>query len=129
MMRDKLLPHADTEHAVDLVLGDLEAKGFLSDERFAQSYVRTKGQRYGALRLRFGLREAGISDSIIESELAAFKSMELQQALLVWARRFAAPPESIQERARQERFLLQRGFPPGTLRRLEASGFADPDLS
>ncbi|MEY3969574.1 MAG: hypothetical protein RL617_587 [Pseudomonadota bacterium] len=129
MLRDKLLPHADTEHEVDLVLGDLEAKGFLSDERFAQSYVRTKGQRYGALRLRFGLREAGISDSIIESELAAFKSKELQQALLVWARRFAAPPESIQERARQERFLLQRGFPPGTLRRLEASGFADPDLS
>jgi len=129
MLRDKLLPHADTEHEVDLVLGDLEAKGFLSDERFAQSYVRTKGQRYGALRLRFGLREAGISDSIIESELAAFKSKELQQALLVWARRFAARPESIQERARQERFLLQRGFPPGTLRRLEASGFADPDLS
>lgn len=129
MLRDKLLPHADTEHEVDLVLGDLEAKGFLSDERFAQSYVRTKGQRYGELRLRFGLREAGISDSIIESELAAFKSKELQQALLVWARRFAAPPESIQERARQERFLLQRGFPPGTLRRLEASGFADPDLS
>ena len=129
MLRDKLLPHADTEHEVDLVLGDLEAKGFLSDERFAQSYVRTKGQRYGALRLRFGLREAGISDSIIERELAAFKSKELQQALLVWARRFAAPPESIQERARQERFLLQRGFPPGTLRRLEASGFADPDLS
>lgn len=129
MLRDKLLPHADTEHEVNLVLGELEAKGFLSDERFAQSYVRTKGQRYGALRLKFGLREAGVSDSIIEAELAPFKSTELQQALVVWARRFSTPPTSIEERARQERFLLQRGFPPGTLRRLEASGFAEPDLS
>jgi regulatory protein len=129
MLRDKLLPHADTEHELNLVLDELEAKGFLSDTRFAQSYVRTKGQRYGALRLKFGLREAGVNDSIIEAELAAFKSTELQQALMVWARRFSAPPESIEERARQERFLIQRGFPPGTLRRLEANGFADSDIS
>jgi regulatory protein len=41
----------------------------------------------------------------------------LSRAREVWRRRFDGPPETAQERARQTRFLLARGFSGEVVRR------------
>jgi regulatory protein len=120
----KLAPHAESEEALEAVLDELVEKGFLSDARFAEALVRVRGERYGAARLALELREHGVPQDRSHEALESAKSTELARAQQVWARRFGLPPDSLEARAKQIRFLISRGFAPDTLRRLEANGFA-----
>ena len=43
---------------------------------------------------------------------------ELDSARAVWLKRFGKPPASRRERARQARFLEQRGFDPEVIRQV-----------
>lgn len=48
----------------------------------------------------------------------ALAGTEFDRALLVWRRKFGAPPADLAERARQYRFLAQRGFDGETIGRV-----------
>lgn len=113
--------------AVEAVLDELERLGLLSDERFAESWVRTRGGRLGAVRLRQELREQGISDTLIAAALSQSDGSEAQRAFEVWQRRFGEAPQTPQERARQQRFLIQRGFEPSAYTDLARRGFQPPE--
>jgi regulatory protein len=123
----KLSQHAESPEALDAVLDELTQKGFLSDTRFAQALVRIRGARYGVARLALELREHGVSPQCAQEALEPATSSELARAHAVWLRRFGCPPESLEERARQSRFLMSRGFAPDALRRLAAANFEPPD--
>ncbi|MBA1147471.1 regulatory protein RecX [Ectothiorhodospiraceae bacterium WFHF3C12] len=97
---------------VSEVLSDLEGRGLLSDERFAEEYVRYRYNRgYGPLRIRAELRERGVDDGISDRWL---DDPELDWAAAARAarrKRFGdAGPESLPERQREQRFLNYRGF-------------------
>jgi len=90
----------------------LREEGLQSDARFAEVYVRSRAQRlYGPSRIRMELRERRIAEDLIEQALAEAGIDWAQQMRELIRRKFGRqPPETIAERAKQQRFLAYRGF-------------------
>ncbi len=112
-LADKLGQRGYDEVDIEAVLDDLAAAGWQSDERFAEAYVRARWQRgEGPLRIAQALRQRGISAALVRASLEPFDmqhwAVVIEQA---WRKRFAGQlPQTAQEKARQQRFLLSRGF-------------------
>lgn len=116
---------ADAATRVDRLLDELAAAGWLSDTRAAESLVSTKASRFGASRLRRMLAERGVEREAADAALEQARATEFQRALEVWRRRFGEPATDASGRARQQRFLLSRGFPAAIVRRITGG---DSDL-
>ncbi|MCD2167641.1 recombination regulator RecX [Comamonas koreensis] len=121
-LQGKLAPHVEEGEDLAAILDELEAKGFLSAERFVDSVIHTKAARYGASRVLQELRHKGVDAELIADARERLRSTELQRAREVWQRRFGSPPESPQERARQMRFLASRGFGGDVVRKVLRGG-------
>ena len=114
------------------LLDEFEAKNWLSDRRFAESYVADHRRREGAVKLAHALRQRGVADEVIAEVLSALNTRhdddsEVARARNVWRKKFAAPPGSQQERAKQMRFLQGRGFSIETIRQAMTSEDTDDD--
>ena len=111
----KLQPHADDEAggALEALLDELQAQGWLSDARFAEALSRNRSTRQGVARIRAELRQRGVSAEQVEQATAALAGSEAERAQQVWQKKFGQPPLDASERARQIRFLLGRGFATG----------------
>lgn len=114
-LRGKLLPHATDEASLDALLDDLEATRLLSDRRYAEVVAQSKGTRYGVASLARTLSRQGVAPELAAEALAPLRMTERERALEICRRRFVEPPADLRERARQHRFLLGRGFDPGTV--------------
>ena len=114
----KLTPHGESTDQLKSLLDDLEAKKLLSDRRFTEVLARSRGERFGSARVRQELRAHGISDSLVRDAVSELARTELQRARAVWRRKFGAPPADAAEKARQMRFLAQRGFSSDVIRRV-----------
>ncbi|MCZ8252901.1 MAG: recombination regulator RecX [Hylemonella sp.] len=102
-------------------LDELQAKGYLDEQRAAESLVHRRAGQLGAARLRQEMQDKGLARELIDRTLAELKESELARAREVWQRRFGAPPAGAQERARHTRFLLARGFSGEVVRRVLGS--------
>jgi regulatory protein len=100
------------------LLDALVAARLLSNERFAESLVHRRAERFGVATIRHEMRTHGLDEALVQAHVAALERTELERARAVWQRRFKAPPESPADRARQSRFLLARGFSAETVRRV-----------
>jgi regulatory protein len=101
---------------VELLLDWLEAKRFLSSERFVESRVHAREARFGNLRIR---NELAQHDLALPPEVASrLAETEMARVTAVRERRFGALPRDAAERAAQSRFLVARGFSPELIRRL-----------
>jgi len=92
------------------LLDDLEAHGWLSDERAATQLVHARRGRYGSQRIAHELRQKGIPESLIDEAMPQLQESELEAAHAVWQKKFGVPPQDQKEKARQVRFLQSRGF-------------------
>ncbi|MEO7056762.1 MAG: RecX family transcriptional regulator [Caldimonas sp.] len=101
---------------VDALLDWLAANGFLSDERFVESRVHAREERFGNLRIRSELAQHGVAAPPEVAE--ALAASELGRAAAVRERRFGAVPASPADHAAQARFLAGRGFSPEVVQRL-----------
>jgi len=72
-------------------------------------------ERYGNLRIRQELAQHGVAPS--EETLRQLRESELDRARAVWQRKFGTPAADGTERARQMRFLAQRGFSADAIRK------------
>jgi regulatory protein len=97
---------------VDALLDEFEAKHWLSDRRFAESWVADHLARAGSVKLAFELRQRGVGEAIIDAVLAEARDGEVERARAVWQKKFGAPPADLAEKAKQMRFLQGRGFAP-----------------
>jgi regulatory protein len=114
----KLASHG-TPDDIAIVLDQLQQSGLLSDRRYAEGFLRSRGARFGAASLRHRLRSKGVSADTVEASLAdADLPLELERARDVWAKKFGVPPGDPREWARQARFLQSRGFSGDVIRRL-----------
>lgn len=114
----KLSPHGCIED-IEFVLAELQRHNLQSDTRFAESYVRSHGERFGVAKLRHTLRSKGIAGEVVEAELGSGDlADESARARAVWARKFAAVPADGKEWAKQARFLQSRGFSTDVIRRV-----------
>ena len=95
---------------IALLLDDFEERNWLSDRRFAESYVADHRARAAASSSPTTLRQRGVSDSIIETVLNDNRDSELDRAREVWKKKFGSLPGNSHERARQIRFLQSRGL-------------------
>jgi len=114
----KLAPHAESSEQVERLLDELETKKLLSDRRFTEVMARSRGERFGAARIRQELRAHGISDPLVREAVGDLVRTELQRAREVWRKKFDGAPADAAERARQMRFLAQRGFTSEVIRRV-----------
>lgn len=118
----KLAQAGFDEADVGALLDAFEQKNWLSDRRFAESWVADHRAKAGSVKLAYELRQRGLSDSIIESVLGDNRDSELERAREVWRKKFGAPPADATEKARQMRFLQSRGFTSEAIRRVLADG-------
>ena len=125
------LAGADREE-LSALLDEFEAKNWLSDRRFAESYVADHRRREGAVKLAHALRQRGIADALIAEVLSELNTRhdddsEVARARNVWRKKFTMPPSSQQERAKQMRFLQGRGFSIETIRQAMSTEDVDDD--
>jgi len=92
------------------VLDDLERVGHLSAERFVESLVRRRTAKYGLRRVEQELGEHRIEARLSAPALEALRLTETDRAWEAWLRRFGQAPADLADRARQQRFLVARGF-------------------
>ena len=108
----KLSARGAERAAIAPVLESLEHDGLQSDERYAQALLQSHVRRgKGPVRIRAELRARGVGDEIIEAALREGEASWADHARRARSKRFGeALPETRDERARQARFLEQRGF-------------------
>jgi regulatory protein len=111
-LRHKLIGRNFTDTIVDTVVMQLADEGLLSDQRFAEVYVRGRFERgCGPLRIRAELREQGVSGDLTEQMLAGLSRFWVESAGRQRSKRFGRQlPGDYRERTKQMRFLQQRGF-------------------
>lgn len=119
--------HSTSEEQLDAVLDDLAQRGFLSDERFAESFVRRGVDRgHGPLKIRAGLRSRGVAEDLIDGALTFSDDFWLDLARAAQAKRFGnggrnsnsnsgeddadGAPTNRADWAKHARFLAARGF-------------------
>ncbi len=116
-LKAKLATTAESPEQLNAVLDVLQAERLLSDHRFATQRVVARAGRYGDARLKQELRQQGVSDEDITAALPEAGD-EAARCRAVWARKFRLPPQSVEERAKQMRFLQYRGFSSEVIRRV-----------
>jgi len=108
---------------IDTALERLSEEGLLSDERFLESFIRSRANAgYGPLRIREELNQRGLPRATVERALADSPIDWAENLRELWQRRFATPPADARERAKQGRFLLYRGFAHEAVSRLLRGG-------
>jgi regulatory protein len=98
------------QNEIDPLLDEFEEKNWLSDRRFAESYVADHRARAGSVKLAYDLRQRGVDDGIIQAILSENRDSELERARAVWRKKFGAVPANATEKAKQMRFMQSRGF-------------------
>jgi regulatory protein len=106
----KLARHATPDDNIEGLLDDLSQRGQLSEARYAEARARQLSRKYGSARIAHELRAKGLSKEAADAAATAARTTELDRARDVWRRKFRAPPQTREERARQVRFLQSRGF-------------------
>jgi regulatory protein len=117
-LRRKLLPHAESEEELDALLQDFVQRKFLSEARFAEARVHVMSRKFGAARIEHDLRAKGISEEGAASAAREARITEFDRALEIWRRKFGNTALDLKERARQARFLLNRGFSTDVINRI-----------
>jgi len=109
-VEEKLRPHFTDKTMVKQIVEALSEAGFLSNDRFLASYVRTHAEHksWGPRKIVQGLRAKGFSSHRAEQAVAHFSEEGFRQILerLIQRRR----PELATKREKVIRFLVSRGF-------------------
>ena len=93
-------------------LSALRSEGLLSDERFTEAFVHSRLTRgSGPRKIAAELQQRGIEESLVSQFLDERDSRWYEKASEARQKRFGpALPDDYKEKARQMRFLQQRGF-------------------
>jgi regulatory protein len=121
----KLAQHEQEPGQLQRVLDELQAKGFIDEQRVVSSVLHRRAPRLGAMRIRQELQGKGLAPALVAEAVAQLKATEAQRAREVWQRRFGELPANVQERARQARFLAARGFGGEVIRRVLNAEYED----
>ena len=109
-LQAKLQPFAEDPDELEPLLDDLEKRGWLSESRFVEQLTTVRRRRFGAARILHELREKGVSEAALAAAQAQLKDGEVEAARAVWKKKFGSLPATLEERAKQSRFLASRGF-------------------
>ena len=109
-LRKKLLPYANSEVELDEVIKKLLDKGYLSNQRFTESFIASKSSKFGIRKITQVLQQHQLAPEILKVELGKLKDSELQRCFDVWEKKFGELTKDPNVLAKQIRFLASRGF-------------------
>lgn len=134
-LRQKLQRYTDDFDEIDSVISRLQRENWQSDERFVESFVQSREQRWGNQKILQALSQHDLNHEQLSDLKEDLKDSEYQRAREVWIKRFGAKygidlydvdsavdhefydeteqlsiEEQAKEKARQMRFLASRGF-------------------
>jgi regulatory protein len=121
----KLARYAEQQDELAKVLDDLQAKGFISEQRVVESVLHRRAARLGAGRIRQELQAKGVDGDLVAQAVQQLRATEVVRARDVWQRRFGEPPRDAAERGKQARFLAARGFTGDVIQRVLGGGRDD----
>lgn len=117
-MRSYLARREISEVAVDTVIEKLESQRFLSDQEYAESFIREKQQRHpqGVRLTALQLEQRGVEEEIVEEAISTAREeggLDEREEARRAARKWSPKPKEEPNKARQRlaRFLGSRGFP------------------
>lgn len=87
-----------------------EADGWLNEARYAEVTARRLGHKYGASRIAQTLKHKGVPAETIAEAVDSMQEGEVARAQAVLQRKFHAVPSTIEDRAKQVRYMQTRGF-------------------
>lgn len=126
-LQRKLGPHETEPGELARALDELEAKGFINEQRVLESVMHRRSALVGASRMRQELQAKGLDPQAVAEAVAGLQGSEEERAREIWRKKFGEPPEDAAARARQMRFLLTRGFSAEVVRRVVRGSTAPGD--
>jgi regulatory protein len=126
-LTEKLNPHAAETFHIETVLDELVEEGLLSDTRAAQAILNSRVGRQGSLKIRQALQKHGVPNDLLAQTMQSARAGELKAARSVWGKKFNERPINADERARQGRYLQNRGFSPAIIRQVLQSDAESDD--
>jgi len=106
----KLSQHEQAPGELAKALDELQARDFINDGRAIESVVHRRAGKLGAARVKQELAARGLSGEAVAAAMEGLRGTELDRAQGVWRKKFGSPAADANERAKQIRFLLTRGF-------------------
>lgn len=122
----KLARHVQEGDDIEQLLDTLEAAKLLSQTRFCDALINRRAERFGNSRIVAELQSHGIGDDALANIKADLVDGETARACAVWQRKFGSIAPDAAARAKQMRFLLQRGFSHPAIR-VAMQGAPGPD--
>ena len=122
----KLSQHEQVPGELAKALDELQARDFINDGRAIESVVHRRAGKLGAARVKQELAARGLSGEAVAAAMEGLRGTELDRAQGVWRKKFGSPAADANERAKQIRFLLTRGFNAEIVRKVVQG--ADEDL-
>ena len=115
----KLSQRGAEAEMIDVELQRLADDGLLSEERYVESYIRSRANAgRGPMRIREELAQRGLARELVERALAEAVIDWQAQMEDLWQRRFSGQIIDLKDKAKQSRFLAQRGYAVDDIRRL-----------
>lgn len=129
LLRSRLAESGFAPDAVDAAVTMLEDERLVNDQRYVEAAVAARTSRgQGPIRIALELRRQGVDAELVAAAVNGRSPDWAERAAELRRRRFGtAPPADTRERARQVRFLLQRGFGGEHVRHALGAGLG-PDL-
>lgn len=107
----KLKKYSEDLGEIKLVLDELKRKGFLSEERYIQSYINSKKNKYGLAKIKYSLKQKTDDMDLINDVLKSSAIDEYEIAKNLWEKKFLGiKARDKTELSRQIRFLQNKGF-------------------
>ena len=146
----KLKTHEESPGLLTQALDELQAKGFINEQRVLDSVIHRRSAKLGAARIRQELQHKGLDPDAVKAAIQDLQATEFERAHAIWCKKFGAAAAATAnrddnddtvdtagmratpgaaERGRQIRFLMARGFGSDTIRRVMAAGSSGQALN
>jgi len=110
-LSQKLIQKGFSPSDIENALDSLEERGWLSDRRFTESWIRHRIHGgYGWYRIRAELQEKGVHSDIVQEVYEEQTINWSELAIQVWQKKYRSLPNDWNEKAKQMRFMQYRGF-------------------
>ena len=107
-LEKKLASHEEAPGELAQALDELQAKGFISEQRVVESVLHRRAARLGTGRVKQELQAKGISAEAMAEAVETLRHTEVERAREVWRKKFGEPAADAAGRAKQMRFLAAR---------------------
>ncbi len=106
----KLKKYSESESEIRQVLDNLRESGYLSEQRFIQSFINSRSKKHGLLKIKYQLSQKTTDSDLVTQIINDTEFDEVALARELFRKKFGVVAADRTELAKQIRFLQNRGF-------------------